>query len=95
MEVSCLEEEMEQSRVKEAGHAGIVTSPSVVILPWTSSHTENLLGKVACLSLLTQVSPQLPLWLTFNWTQTKKQILGNVVSSLTRLLIEKQTHPTI
>ena len=45
MEVSCLEEEMEQSRVKEAGRAGIVTSPSVVILPWTSSHTENLFGE--------------------------------------------------
>lgn len=93
MEVSCLEEEMEHSergRTRWDSHQPLCHHPSLDL-----SHTENLLGKVASLSLLTQVSHQLPLWLTFNWTQTRKEILGNVVSSLTCLLIEKQTHPTI
>ena len=55
-------------------------------------HRQKILWKeMAGISLLTQISQKLHFRLTFHQNQTWKRILGNMVSSLTSFVIEKQT----
>lgn len=83
-----------RSPVKEPGQTGInqplCDHPSLGSI----THRKPLGGKRPAFHFWL-ISRKLPLWLTFNQSKTRKEILWNVVSSLTSLMIEKQTHLSI
>lgn len=86
-QASCQEEEREQSE-GEAGQARttqlLCDHPSLFLITYTKPLEENGRRFTSDSNISTSL-----FWLTFNQNQTKKEILGNLVSSLTSLMIEK------